>query len=152
MVMTSPELKFPFARELQEQHDALRATVRWFQSEFDPGRLRGQRRSGAASGFLREFREELIRHFRFEEQAGDQAETGWRDPDIQPRMQELARQHGAFEERLESLQRRLEAAGPESAIALPLLRELGGFFADLGRHEAEERALLRRISRDTESP
>ena len=31
--MAAPELKFPFARELQEQHDALRAAVRWFRAE-----------------------------------------------------------------------------------------------------------------------
>lgn len=144
--MTAPELRFPFAHELQEQHDALRAAVRWFQAELDPGRPGGPAARGAAREFLRVFREQLIRHFRFEELNGFEGGVGSHDPEIQRWTQELIRQHHAFEERMSALEQRLEEAGEGQAVPEPLLAELGAFFSALRRHDAEENALLLWIS------
>jgi len=156
--MATPELKFPFARELKEQHDALRATVRWFRSEVEQGRSNG---SGGPVGdaFLRLFHEQLVKHFRFEELHGFEGGSGSNDPEIQGWTLELFRQHHDLEERLGALIARLEESGSVREIPAPLLTELDAFFAALRQHDAEENALLSWISRgpadfarDTEEP
>lgn len=138
------ELKFPFARELREQHDALRAAVRWFRALAERS---GSSESGRADAreFLRVFRDQLVQHFRFEELNGFEGGVGSHDAEIQRWIQELMRQHRAFEGRLDGLLLRLKESGNDQWI--PLLTELGAFFGDLRRHDAEEDALLLWISR-----
>lgn len=145
--MTTPELKFPFARELKEQHDALWATVRWFRSEVEQGRSSGPGEYVDEGAFLRVFREQLVQHFRFEELNGFEGGCGSHDPEIQRWTLEFIRQHHAFEERLDALLVRLEEPGSDGEIPAPLLTELGAFFGDLRRHDAEENALLLWVSR-----
>ncbi len=145
--MATAELKFPFARELQEQHDALRAAIRWFRAEAEQERPCGNAGRGDPREFLRVFREQLSLHFRFEELNGFEGGVGSHDPEIQRWTQELIRQHRAFEVRLNALLLRLEESGDDPGIPAPLLSELGVFFGDLRRHDAEENALLLWISR-----
>ena len=143
--MAAADLKFPFARELQEQHDALRTAVRWFRAEAERSHSSESGRVDAGE-FLRVFREQLVQHFRFEELNGFEGGVGSHDPEIQRWTQELIRQHRAFEERLDALLLRLE--GPNARkLSAALLTELGAFFGDLRRHDAEENALLLWISR-----
>ncbi|NOT32320.1 MAG: hemerythrin domain-containing protein [Planctomycetes bacterium] len=157
--MAIPELCFPFARELQEQHDALRAAVRWFQAEVEPAQPALAAERVNAREFLRVFREQLTQHFRFEELSGFEGGVGAHDPEIQRWTQELIRQHRAFEEHLDALSARLDATALDAGIPAVLLTELGAFFGALRRHDAEENALILWISRgptdfarDTDGP
>lgn len=145
--MTTPELEFPFARELQEQHDALRVAVRWFQAEVEREQPTRAGERAEAREFLRVFREQLTQHFRFEELSGFGGGVGAHDPELQRWIQELIRQHRAFEERLDALLARLDATGNDAEIPAALLMELGAFLGALRRHDAEENALLLWISR-----
>lgn len=145
--MATADLKFPFARELREQHDALRTALRWFCAEAEQGRPRGGAAGNAAFEILRVIRDQLIQHFRFEELNGFEGGLGSHEPEIQRRVQELVSQHRAFEARLDGCLDRLGRSGTEPAIPAPLLTDLAAFLVDLRRHDAEENALLLRISR-----
>jgi len=146
--MSAPELKFPFARELQEQHDAVRAAARWFQVDVERERASGCVSGREALAFLQMFREQLIRHFRFEETNGFEGGLGSSDADIQRWARELVGQHRALEQRLDVLISRLES-GDDRALPVPLLVEWRTFFGALHRHDAEENALLLWIEQET---
>jgi hypothetical protein len=145
--MSEGELGFPFARELREQHDALRAVVRWFQAELGPEPAREPGRAAHARDFLCEFREQLVRHFRFEELNGFEGALGSDDPEVQAWARELVRQHHAFERELTGFLEQLELSPAGSSVPDPLLGELAAFFGALRRHDAEENALMLWISR-----
>ncbi len=145
--MSDAELKFPFARELEEQHDALRAAVRWFQSELEAGRAGGRDVRREAREFLLVFREQLVQHFRFEELNGFEGGFGSDDPELQRWTRELVRAHHEFEQRLVALLSRLEQAGAGPELPEPWLGELRVLLGDLRRHDAEENALLLWIAR-----
>jgi hypothetical protein len=143
--MVGDELRFPFAGELREQHDALRTTMRWFQAELDRGE--GERLGCArASEFLRVFREQLVEHFRFEELSGFEGGVSSPDSEIQHWTAELMRQHQALEGRLRALLEHLGGVHADEALPAPLLAELRAFFSSLRRHDAEENALILWIS------
>jgi hypothetical protein len=141
------ELGFPFARELREQHDALRTAVRWFQAELGAQRAREPGRAAHARDFVREFREQLVQHFRFEELNGFEGAFGSDDPEVQGWARELIRQHHAFERELSGLLEQLELCPAGAAVPGRLLGELAAFFGARRRHDAEENAFMLRISR-----
>lgn len=136
--VTDDGSSFPFAQELREQHDALRAVVRWFQAEIGAGAPAAR---AEAREFLRVLSEQLAEHFRYEELAGLGGALDSRDPRLRIWAQELVRQHRAFEVRTGALRRQLEEA-PGEGLPAPLIAELGELFAGLRRHDAEENALL----------
>jgi hypothetical protein len=143
--MPEREPSFPFAGELREQHDALRATLRWFQAELE-GTPAGRLGCAPASEFLRVFREQLVEHFRFEELSGFEGGASSPDSEIQNWTAELMRQHRALDERLQGLRRRLAEQDQQGAVPVPLRAELRAFFSALRRHDAEENALILWIS------
>lgn len=137
----SSEHGFPFERELREQHDALRASVRWLAAEVD----RGAELDLVA--LLDMFAGELVGHFRFEERHGLAEALGCPALEVRRWGAELVRQHGEMEQRLDELQRcvdALRAAG--SARAFPR-SELAALLTAIRRHDAEENALLHWLAR-----
>lgn len=143
--MTIHEPAFPFARELREQHDALRAVVRWFLAE--AGRKPGGRAQHARGlELLRLLRDELHHHFRFEEQGAFQDGLSSGDRSIRAWTQELVRQHRGFEERLGALLCELERSPESGGVPAALLAKLATLLGALRRHDAEETALLRWVA------
>ena len=144
--MSDAEPKFPFARELEEQHDALRAAVRWFETELGSGRSEGRSGARAAREFLVPFREQLVGHFRFEERGGLASGFGSDDQGVRSWTQELVRQHHELEQRLDAL---LVHPGQDggSAGRDAWQAELLAFLGALRRHDAEENSLMLWISR-----
>ena len=140
--MGDAELKFPFARELEEQHDALRAAMRWFDSELEADIAAGRDERRKAGEFLLVLREQLVQHFRFEELNGFEGGFGSDDPELRRWTQELVRQHHAFERRLDALLSPLEQSGPGPGLPEDWLVGLRALLADLRRHDAEENALM----------
>lgn len=145
--MDDAELKFPFARELEEQHDALRAAVRWYQSELETGIAEGRDGPREAREFLLVFREQLVQHFRFEELNGFEGGFGSDDPELRRWTQELVRQHHAFELRLVALLSRLDQVATSRELPEDWSAELRALLSDLRRHDAEENALMLWIAR-----
>lgn len=143
--MTIHEPAFPFARELREQHDALRAVVRWFLAEAGrkPG---GPAQHARGLELLRLFRDELHHHFRFEEQGAFQDGMSSRDRSIRGWTQELVRQHRDFEARLDALLGDLERSPAAGGVPAALLAKLANLLGALRRHDAEENALLRWVA------
>ncbi len=139
------ELRFPFARELREQHDALRATARWLLAEIE--RAADPHEESFVHGPLRAFRYELGQHFGFEEKSGFEGAFGSPDSEVQRRCGELVRQHRQFERRLDAILVRLDALQGLGQVLPPELRaDLRCFFDDLRRHDAEENALAQQIT------
>lgn len=145
--MSDTELKFPFARELEEQHDAMRAAMRWLQAEVGPERKGPPCSPREARALLHPFREQLVLHFRFEERNGFQGGFASDDPEVQRWTQELVRQHHEFEQRLGALVGRLDRIGDGAKITDDWLVELQALLRALRRHDAEENAVLLWISR-----
>jgi hypothetical protein len=139
--MEAPELAFPFAGELHEQHAALRTAIRWLQAELASPDADRRTRARALE-FLSVFREQLVQHFRFEELSGFDGGAFSSDSEIQGWTQELMRQHHALEAQLGTLIGRLEADAGAEQVHTELLAELGDFFRALRRHDAEENALI----------
>jgi hypothetical protein len=130
-----PAEAFPFERELREQHDALRAFVRWLEAELvRPGSL-------DVLALLETFGAELARHFRFEEENGLTDAFGSHGPEIRRWSAELVGQHSVLEERLRAIRRSLEGA-PAGVVVRPPLAEIAEFCDALRRHDAEENAFL----------
>ncbi len=100
-----------------------------------------------AGAFLRVFREQLVQHFRFEELNGFEGGFGSHDPEIQRWTLELIRQHHEFEARLSAILVRLQESASERGVPAAVLADLGAFFLDLRRHDAQENALLLWIAR-----
>lgn len=144
--MTIHDLNLPFGRELQEQHEALRASMQRIQSELGSGPSHERGGRGDLHECLPVFREQLIQHFRFEERNGFDGGFGLDDPEVERRMHELVLQHHEFEKRLGVFLQHLETAGAGARIPEALLADLGAFFGDLRRHDAEESALFLRIA------
>jgi hemerythrin HHE cation binding domain-containing protein len=131
---------FPFERELREQHDALRAFVRWLEAELErPGAL-------DVLALLETFGVELARHFRFEEENGLADAFGSRVPEIRRWGAELVRQHVVLGERLCEIRRCAEAARANGA-GRSLDPDIAEFCTALRRHDTEENAFLLWYSR-----
>ena len=78
------EIEFPFARELGEQHAAVRSTVKWLEIEIarsSPAGIPGE----VAVTTLHVFRAQMSEHFRFEERGGFEAGFGSADMEIRRR-------------------------------------------------------------------
>src|SRR5688572_29137950 len=143
--MTTPAVRFPFSVELGEQHDALRATLGWMESEIG---AKGARVLGEL-GFLSRlctWRAHLGQHFRFEEAAGFDGAVVSPDAEVRTQATNLLRQHRALEARFDALLDRT-AAPPGAEDAAELLVELRRFFRQLRQHDAFEDALLQRVAR-----
>jgi hemerythrin-like domain-containing protein len=146
--MTAHDLAFPFARELHEQHDALRTTARWIEAEVS--RLRhSQHREGFLLVPLRAFAHELGEHFRFEERhafglrSGPDAQAALPGPARHEALLAFTEEHRVFERRLASILVRLQAGETLDSLVSPdILADLKGFFDDLRRHDARESAFV----------
>lgn len=157
--MTAEELAFPFARELHEQHDALRTTARWIEAEVN--RLRNcQNREGFLLVPLRAFAHELGEHFRFEERHAfglKEGPTSVRAEPHDPSSQGVlafAEEHRAFERRLATILVRIDSSDAlDCVIPADVLADLHCFFDDLRRHDARESAfVLRREGPEATGP
>lgn len=144
--MAADDLAFPFARELSEQHDALRTTARWIEAEVH--RLRHcQNREGFLLVPLRAFAHELGEHFRFEERhafglsarPSPAAATG----PIPAEVLGFVGEHRSFERRLATILVRVEAGEALDCVVAPdILADLHDFFDELRRHDARETAFV----------
>src|SRR5262245_37798545 len=96
------EVEFPFARELGEQHAAVRSTVKWLEIEIARSNRSGMPGEVAVTT-LHVFRVQMGEHFRFEERGGFDTGFGSDDADVLRRTAELVRQHRSLESRLDAI-------------------------------------------------
>ena len=141
--MNEKKLAFPFSQEIAEEHDAIRATMRWIESELartDEGAPKDCR---PLLAILQGFAEHLAVHFEHEERGGFVGAQGLPDSAIRGEIAALVLEHRSFEGRLEALIETIEQAreSSPSVFAAPLCK----LFADLRRHDALETVLLARI-------
>lgn len=134
------ELGFPFARELGEQHAAVRVTLRWIEAEL-ARQASCSRLDDSLQRSLRTFRQELGEHFSFEERHGFEGGFDSPEPEIQRVTSRLVREHREFERRMDEI---LDQLG-KSTTAAGAVAALHAFFDDVRRHDAEESSLLLRI-------
>lgn len=143
--MSSEKPHFSDLQEIDEEHSAIRAIMRWIEAELarqaeSPGGIRGD---GPLLGPLRSFRDHLDRHFEFEERSGVLPAAIALRPEGSPTLEEWKQQHRDLQLQLNRAIRLLEqAAKTSAALAESFEAELRRVFADLREHDKLENRLL----------
>jgi hemerythrin-like domain-containing protein len=136
-------------QQLAEEHQAVRATMRWIEHELQSLRTAGSNRA-AAQGLLEllhGFRHHLERHFALEESSEGAPMAGEDGGAAEERLLFLRREHGRLRESFDRLLGIFESAahgGPDE-FSIPEA-DLEALLSMLRLHEQAERSMFQRAA------
>lgn len=139
--------RFPAARILDEEHQAIGATMRWAEAML-AGRdleVSSPVEVDALYDLLVSFREHLANHFLLEDEGDFVAKICARRDDDCRLFRALIEEHPSLLRRLDAIVASLRSAiSDRCTLARGVATDIHGLFADLRSHEARENEIVRR--------